>query len=396
MAESLRCVTCSASYPAGLLYRCDACGGELELIFEYARAAQEFTRTWMAPGSIWDRFRAVLPTVRDASVISLGEGSTPLVRSRRTAARLGLERLYFKLEYMNPTGSFKDRQVSVAITKAADEGAREFAVVSSGNVGVALSAYCARAGFDAEVWVSVDVAESKRLQISMYGAQVKLLPPSDQDIERYFAAYTGMQRYAVEHGKVPMVSARPVNPFMVEGGKTIAFEIAAALEAVPEHVFCCVGGGGLLGGVYKGFRELVSMGLAQRTPRISGGQVTDRLHAPIHRLHDEPFRSGSYYRPLDGAWAWQSIQSSGGEWVGVTMEEVYAAQQSLAFEEGVFAEPQGAYALAALSKCRAAGKIAPDETVVCTVTGSGLKDMKSAARFRDHPLYREPVETVLA
>jgi len=394
MMETLRCVTCGRSYAGGVRYRCDACGDELEVVYEYARAAEEFAGTWTSPGSIWDRFRSVLPAVRDDAIVTLGEGSTPLVRSRRLAARLGLERLYLKLEYESPTGSFKDRQVSIAISKAVGEGRTEFATVSSGNVGVALSAYCARAGCDAEVWVSVDTAESKRLQISMYGAQVKLLPPSDDDIGRYFAVYTGMQRYALAHGKVPMVSARAVNPYMVEGAKTIAFEIAAALGGAPDHVFCCVGGGGLLGGVYKGFDELRAMGLIRRIPRVSGGQVIDRMHAPIPRLDEEPYRSGNFYRPLDGAWAWRSIQASGGKWVGVTTDDVHAAQQELALDEGIFAEPQGAYAVAALSKACAGGEIAGNDTVVCTITGSGLKDMESAARFRENPRYRAPVNAV--
>lgn len=392
MTETLRCVTCGRSYPGGLRYRCDGCGGELEVVYDYARAAAEFARTWTGSGNIWDRFKPVLPAVGDDSVVTLGEGSTPLVHSRRLAARLGLDRLYLKLEYESPTGSFKDRQVSIAISKALDEGKTEFATVSSGNVGVALSAYCARAGCDAEVWVSVDTAESKRLQISMYGAQVKLLPPSGEDISRYFAVYTSMQQYALTHGKVPMVSARPVNPYMVEGAKTIAFEIAATLGSPPDQVFCCVGGGGLLGGVYKGFDELRALGLTQRVPRISGGQVIDRMHAPIPRLDEEPYRSGNYYRPLDGAWAWRSIRASGGKWIGVNTAEVYAAQQQLALDEGIFAEPQGAYAVAALSKACAGAEIAAGDTVVCTITGSGLKDMQSATRFQENPRYRAPVE----
>lgn len=395
MTETLRCVSCGRSYPGGLRYRCDACGGELEVLYDYARAAGEFARTWTGHGSIWDRFRAALPAVRDEAIVTLGEGSTPLLRSRGLAARLGLDRLYLKLEYASPTGSFKDRQVSIAISKAADAGKTNFAAVSSGNVGVALSAYCARAGFDAEVWVSVDTAESKRLQISMYGAQVKLLP-STEDIGRYFAVYTRMQQYALQHGKVPMVSARPVNPYMVEGGKTIAFEIAASLGGPPDQVFCCVGGGGLLGGVHKGFVELAAMGLAPRIPRISGGQVTDRGHAPIHRLDEEPYRSGAYYRPLDGAWAWRSIQASEGRWIGVTGADVAAAQQLVAFDEGIFAEPQGAYAVAALQAACAEGAIPSGDTVVCTITGSGLKDMEAALRFQENPRYRTPVDAVFS
>ena len=223
----------------------------------------------------------------------------------------------------------------------------------------------------------------------MYGAQVKLLPPIE-DMGRYYAVYTRMREYALRNDRVPMVSARPVNPYMVEGGKTIAFEIAAALGTPPDQVFCCVGGGGLLGGVHKGFAELRAMGLAPRIPRISGGQLTDHGHAPINRLDEEPYRGGAYYRPLDGAWAWRSIQASDGRWFGVTRVEVSAAQQYLAFDEGIFSEPQGAYAVAALRAASAAGTIPADDLVVCTITGSGLKDMEAASRFRENPGYRAP------
>ena len=155
-----------------------------------------------------------------------------------------------------------------------------------------------------------------------------------------------------------------------------------------------MGGGGLLGGIYKGFEGPSAMGLASRIPRISGGQLTDHGHAPVNRLDEEPYRAGAYYRPLDGAWAWRSITASEGRWVGVTRANVAAAQQLLAFEEGIFAEPQGAYAVAALRSACEGGAVSRGDTIVCTVTGAGLKDMESAARFQENPRYRTPVPAV--
>jgi threonine synthase len=195
----------------------------------------------------------------------------------------------------------------------------------------------------------------------------------------YFALYTGLSAFAAERGLVPMISARPVNPFMVEGSKTIAFDIAAALGGAPDEVFSAVGGGGCLGGVHKGFAELVGLGQATTVPRIHGGQRTDHGHAPIDRLGEPRWKDS--YRPLDGAWAWQSIQASGGVLHGVTQAEITRAQALLATEEGIFAEPQGAYAAAALIQAAEAGAIDARSRTACIVTGAGLKDMAAVERF---------------
>jgi len=384
MTAWLDCTVCGRRIECGPSFACPSCGGELSLGFDLQACQPAFARAWTGPGGIWARFGAVLPPCPAEAVVTLGEGGTPLVRSERLAARLGLRRLWFKLEGCNPTGSFKDRQMAVAMSMGRAWGRTRYATVSSGNVGVALSAYCARAGFEAHVWAAEDTAVAKLRQITVYGAQLYLAPaPTAATMDAYFALYTGLQAFAAQRGLVPMISARPVNPYMVEGSKTIAFEVAAELGDVPDEVFCCVGGGGCLGGVHKGFAELVGLGQAATVPRINGGQRADHGHAPIDKLQQSPWRDGGYYLPLDGAWAWQSIQASNGRLYPVSVQDITRAQALLATEEGIFAEPQGAYAVAALLRAVEAGAVAAEAAVVCVVTGAGLKDMQAVERFAD-------------
>lgn len=376
----LVCESCSAEHPLAELYRCPACGGELTIQYDYAaiRRAGTFERSWALPGSMWRRFAPLLPQVDAGRVVTLGEGSTPLVEAPALADRLGVASVHLKLESCNPTGSFKDRQVSLALSKAREWGRDRFGTASSGNVGVALAAYSARAGSRAYVWVSSSTAEAKRRQIQVYGATLFLTPPSTaENNRRNHAIFTGMRDFCVEHGMVPMVSARPVNPYMVEGAKTIAFEVVAELRRVPDRFFGPVGGGGFVGGTWKGFRELVELGLADRLPRMDGAQMS-KGHVPIDRLDDPSFDPAEYFRPLDGEWAWQSIQESGGSLRQIDDEATLAAQADLAVAEGIFAEPQGITAYAGLLQAARDGGLAQTDTVVCVVTGIGLKNMDAA------------------
>lgn len=376
----LVCESCSVEHPLAELYRCPACGGELSIQYDYAaiREAGSFERTWTSPGSIWQRFAPLLPQSDPEQLVTLGEGSTPLVEAPELARRLGVASVHLKLESCNPTGSFKDRQISVALSKAREWGRDRFGTASSGNVGVALAAYAARAGCQAYVWVSSSTAEEKRRQIQVYGSTLFLTPPSTQENNpRNHAFFTGMRDFCVGHGMVPMVSARPVNPYMVEGAKTIAFEIVAELGRVPDRFFGPVGGGGFVGGTWKGFRELVELGLADRLPRMNGAQMSEG-HIPIDRLDDPSFDPAQYFRPLDGEWAWQSIQESSGSLRQIDDEATLAAQADLAVTEGIFAEPQGITAYAGLLQAVRDGGLASTDAVVCVVTGIGLKNMDAA------------------
>ena len=379
----LICESCASQHTLGELYRCLACGGELTIRYDYEaiRKAESFKRTWRAPGSLWQRFASLLPTVDPNRIVTLGEGSTPLVEAPALARRFGVNSVYLKLESCNPTGSFKDRQVSLAISKAQEWGRSRFGTASSGNVGVALSAYAAKAGCQAYVWVPSSTAEAKRLQIQVYGARLFLTPPSTKENSALnHAIFTGMREFCTDLGMVPMISARPVNPYMVEGAKTLAFEVVAELGFMPNLFFGPVGGGGLMGSTWKGFRELLELGLVDRLPRMEGAQMSEG-HVPIDRLNDPKFDPDLYFRPLDGDWAWQSIQESDGTLRQIDNELIQTAQADLAMSEGVFAEPQGITAFAGLLQAAQDGSLSSGDTVVCVVTGIGLKNMDAACKL---------------
>jgi threonine synthase len=392
----MECTVCGASYELSQNYFCPRDNGELRILYDYQAIGAEGTfgkHSREGRGTI-ERFFPLLPLLRPDRVVSLGEGCTPLVRSRRLAERLGVREMYFKLESCNPTGSFKDRQVSVAISAANGWGRTRFATVSSGNAGIALSAHCARAGSQAFVWVSDDTALPKRQQIQVYGARMFLFPnPKAHGVGAYREFFHGLQEFALRNDIVPMVTARRVNPYIVEGSKTISFEIVEQLHRAPDRVFSPVGGGGLLGGLWKGFRELEAIGEIGALPRMDGVQKSDYM-VSLPDLAAGRGAEGDKFAPLDGLWAWNSIQESKGRHWSASAEELSAAQGLLAREEGIFAEPQGIYGAAGLLKAAAEGALDPQETIVCIITGHGLKDMEAAERFLADGSAYPPVQNV--
>lgn len=385
MLRSLECLDCGQVLPLTEQYNCPECAGELKLRYDHARVRHqgEFERNWRSPADIFTRFGELLPLPSSSSVISLGEGNTPQIRSRNLESRLGSCELHFKLECCNPTGSFKDRQVSVGISVARHLGRSRFAVTSSGNVGNSLAAYAARSATTAYVWVSRNTPVSKRQQIDVYGSRVFEIETGPADAASdafdnpYEIAVRELPALCREYGLVPMTTARSVNPFMVEGAKTIAYEICADLGCCPDVVAAPVGGGGLVGGLHEGFCDLQEIGLTDRVPRIVAGQPQDYF-AGIDMVGHPDCRGA---RPLDAEWANSAIGNSGGRLHRLTRSEILAAQADLAGKEGIFAEPRGAYALAALASEAEAGRIRKDTVVVVIVSGTGLKDMTAAAEF---------------
>jgi len=376
-----RCVDCGHEQPFSELYRCPRCGGQLQLCFDYEgmAAGSSWRASWGYGNTIWERFAPLLPPLDSSALVTLGEGNTPLVKAARLGRHLGLDNLYFKLEMCNPTGSFKDRQVSVALCKGIEWGYQAFGTASSGNVGVALSAYCARAGVQANVWVSRGIAPGKLSQIKVYGARLFLLPDPMEtgDMANYYRVYTEMQDFCVAHRMMPMVTARPVNPLIVEGSKTVAFEIHLQLGHTPDTVIVPVGGGGLCGGTWKGFSELYDVGISATRPRILAAQHGGPNYLPLDRFDDASIDRSNLYVPLDGDWAWESVRVSGGEYLGMLQMRVPEAQALLASYEGIVAEPQGATSTAGLLEAVERGLLSRDEIVVVYITGHGLKDQAS-------------------
>ncbi|MDD3996924.1 MAG: pyridoxal-phosphate dependent enzyme [Sphaerochaetaceae bacterium] len=392
----LVCVECGSEYEATKLFRCPKDNGELALHYDYdsLKRNKRLKDLWFSPKTLWEKYFDVLPIEDSSKIVTLGEGNTPLLASERLAKAIGVKRLYFKLECCNPTGSFKDRQMTVAVSKGNEWGDRDYATVSSGNVGNALSAYCAKKGFNANIWVSDGTAKTKYQQIQIYGSQLFLFPdPEKSGVAAYNLFFGSLQDYCLKRNIIPMISARPVNPYMIEGSKTISFEIHSQLGHVPPCVFSPIGGGGLYGGLWKGFKEMMYLGFTDTLPAQFGVQKPGYM-ASILTLDDPAFDSNKYATPLDGRWALQSLKEGSGSYVSVTSEEIFEAQKLLAVYEGIFAEPQGATSVAGLIQMAKAGKLDSYEEIVCIITGAGLKDMKTGeSMIQDIRFYR-PVEHV--
>jgi threonine synthase len=305
-------------------------------------------------------------------MLYLGEGETPLALSRRLAERVGCERLYFKLEMCNPTGSFKDRGMVVAVAKAVEEGARAVLCASTGNTSASAAAYAAHCGLDAFVLVPRgNIAQGKLAQAVAHGARVLA-------VDGNFDAALEIAREVSRRHPVAIVNS--VNWHRIEGQKTAAFEIVDALGDAPDLVFIPVGNAGNITAYWRGFVEYYQSELATRKPRMMGWQAAGA--APIVRGYpvDNPETVASAIRIGNPA-SWQGAvaarDESGGAIDAVTDEEILEAYRLLAQEEGIFAEPASAACVAGLLKAGPGLDLA-GKTVVCVITGHGLKDPDTA------------------
>jgi len=381
----LRCRECAREYPAEALHVCDYCFGPLEVSYDYERISRVVTRQRIesGPRSIW-RYRDLLPVDEEAPV-DLGAGFTPLVRADRLAAELGLGELWIKDDTANPTGSFKDRVVSVALTKARQLGFKVAACASTGNLANSVAAHSARAGMGSVVLIPHDLEAAKIIMTAVYGGTVVAVRGSYDDVNRLCAELTS------EHPSWAFVNVN-VRTYYAEGSKTLAFEVAEQLGwEAPDHVVVPIASGSQLTKVAKGFAELGKVGLLDGEPevRISGAQAAGC--APVATAFEEGTdairpvkphtiaKSLSIGNPADGWYALQAIRSSKGACTSVTDDEIVAGIRLLARTEGIFAENAGGVTIATLAKLAAAGKIRRDERVVALVTGHGLKTVETLA-----------------
>jgi threonine synthase len=381
--SGLRCRECGRTYPAEALHVCDFCFGPLEVIYDYDRVAAHMTRERVAAGprTIW-RYADLLP-VADAAPVDLGAGFTPLVRADRLAAELGLSDLWIKDDTANPTGSFKDRVVSVALTKARQLGFKVAACASTGNLANSVAAHAARAGMESVVLVPHDLETAKVTMTSVYGGLLFAVEGSYDDVNRLCAELTS------EQPSWAFVNVN-VRTYYAEGSKTLAFEIAEQLGwSAPDHVVVPIGSGAQLTKVAKGFAELGDVGLLDETPsvRISGAQAVGC--APVATAFAEgtdairPVKPNTIAKslaignPADGWYALETIRQSGGSCAAVTDAEILEGIRLLARTEGIFAETAGGVTIATLAKLAAAGEVRRDERVVAIVSGHGLKTVEA-------------------
>jgi threonine synthase len=351
--------------------------------YDYERIAANVTREGIASGprSIW-RYGDLLP-VADAAPVDLGAGFTPLVRAERLAAELGLGELWIKDDTANPTGSFKDRVVSVALTKARQLGFKVAACASTGNLANSVAAHAARAGMDSVVLIPSDLEQAKITMTTVYGGRVIAVDGTYDDVNRLCAELTS------ERPSWAFVNVN-VRTYYAEGSKTLAFEVAEQLGwEAPDHVVVPIGSGSQLTKIAKGFEELGRVGLLDEAPsvRISGAQSVGC--APVATAFAEgtdairPVKPSTIAKslaignPADGWYALDTIRKSGGSCEAVTDDEVIEGIRLLARTEGIFAETAGGVTIATLAKLAAQGVIRSDERVVAMVTGHGLKTVEA-------------------
>ncbi|WP_249809117.1 pyridoxal-phosphate dependent enzyme [Bradyrhizobium sp. 137] len=386
---ALACIRCARRYPAGSVIDsrgCPACRAVAPSNLQVVYCEGSLTaRRWPGgAGQRWSRFEGFLP-VSAAEIVSLGEETTPLVLGQRIGESIKCPQLFFKQESRNPTWSHKDRFSFVAVSHARKIGARTVATASTGNAGASLAAYAAKAGLPCVVLTSQAASGLMTEQIKRYGAMVVPLPEGRQ---RWPVLEEGVRRlgwYATSPFAAPVIGSHPVG---IEGYKTIAYEIYEQLgDKVPDWIVVPTAYGDVLAGIFRGFQDLVDLGLAANTPKLvaaeiygslahSLGQAGDAV-AEVERDHDT--RAISIWCVQSSFQALQALRASGGQAVRVGDNDLINLQNELARTEGILGELSSVTALAATRELRERGDIKADDTVICLLTASGMKDLDLTA-----------------
>jgi threonine synthase len=320
-----------------------------------------------------DRYAKYLPVTRDTPRLTLGEGGTPLVRARALERETGVGEIYLKVEGQNPTGSFKDRGMVVAVAKAVEQGARVVLCASTGNTAASAAAYAAHAGLGCTVVLPAgQVAAGKLAQAIAHGARIVA-------VRGAFDAALAVVRELAAQGEATLVNS--LNPHRLEGQKTAAFEICEALGEAPDALFIPVGNAGNITAYWKGFTEATRSGLARQRPRMFGYQAAGAAPLVAGAPVAEPQTVATAIRvgnPASWRGAVAARDESGGAIAAVTDEEILDAYAFVARCEGVFCEPASAAAVAGLRKRARSGSLDGTRRAVCVLTGNGLKDPERA------------------
>jgi len=381
----LRCRECHRSYPVAASHVCEYCFGPLEVAYDYEAIASSLSRESIVSGppTLW-RYRKLLP-IEGEPAVDLGAGWTPLLEARRLGKALGLSRLYLKNDTVNPTGSFKDRVVSVALSKACELGIEVVSCASTGNLANAVAAHAARAGLGAVVFIPFDLEQAKVVTTGVYGATVVAVKGTYDDVNRLCAELVS------EHPDWGFANVN-LRAFYSEGSKTLAFEVVEQLGwRYPDHVVVPVGSGSQLTKIARGFEELARVGLMPEAPsvRVSGAQPSGC--SPVATAFADgrdvikPVKPSTIAKslaignPADGPYALEVVRRTGGALAAVEDDEIRDAIALLGATEGIFAETAGGVTIATVRKLREQGVIEPDELVVAYVSGNGLKTVEAIA-----------------
>ena len=385
MLTHLDCTKCEKTYEPGRVYTLCSCGAPLYARYDLARAALE-----MRPGhlelrepSMW-RYREVLPLPEGAERVSLGEGFTPLLEAPRLGRQLGLKHLLIKEEAGNPTGSFKARGLSMAVSMAKALGATDVCLPSAGNAGSALAAYAAAAGLKAHVFLPRDIAKLFVMETEAYGAHVEMVDGLISDAGRVCAAQ------AKEHGWYECATLK--EPYRVEGKKTMGYEIAEQLDwTLPDAILYPTGGGTGLVGMWKAFAEMETMGfVGSKRPRMYAVQAegcAPIVKAFLEGREDAPMWEGATThahglrvpKALADFLILRGVRESGGSAIAVSEAEIVAGVKDAAANQGLFMAPEGGACVAAARKLKASGQLKDDDSVVIFDTGTGYKYVENMA-----------------
>jgi threonine synthase len=378
--KALKCRECGREYPLTANHVCEFDFGPLEVVYDYERAGETFNRGALLsrPQTMW-RYRELLPVAQDPTV-GLEVGFTPLIKADRLANRLGIRQLWIKNDTVNyPTLSFKDRVVSVALSRARELGFTTVACASTGNLANSVAANAAAAGLKSYVFIPADLEEGKILNSLIYGANVIGIKGHYDEVNRLCAEIAGKFGWAFVN-----VNMRP---YYAEGSKSMGFEIIEQLGwKIPAHTVVCMASGSLLTKIHKAYQEFIKLGLVTQTSyKIHGAQATgcNPISAAQKAGMDffKPVKPNTIAKslaigtPADGFYALKVMKETGGAAEDVTDDEIREGIKMLAECEGIFAETAGGVTVAVARKLIASGKIPADDAAVLCVTGNGLKTL---------------------
>ena len=388
----LKCIECGTTYDIDeIIYKCGKCDGILEVVTDIEELRNKIsTDKWKGTSlSVW-RYIDFLPIKDKINIVTLNEGGTGLHRCKRLAEKIGLKKLFIKFEGENPTGSFKDRGMTVGVSKARELGVSIVICASTGNTSASLAAYAAKSGKQCIVLVPAGkIGVGKLAQAIAHGARlIQVKGNFDDSLDMVF-------QLCERNNQIYLLNS--VNPFRIEGQKTIAFEVSEQLGVPPDCMVMPVGNAGNISAAWKGFNEFEAVGLTNSKPRMIGIQAEGA--SPIvnayrkKKIRVEPIlfpetvataiRIGN---PVSWRKALNSIYESNGHAETVTDQEILDAQRLLAQTEGIFAEPASATPIASLRKLLDQGVINKSDSVVCVATGHGLKDADVITRVFGKPI----------
>ena len=391
LAQEIICPRCDHRFPLSRLLNLCTCGSPLLVRYDLKKASANFSISSLQGrvSSLW-RYRELLPLRDDANLVSLGEGFTPLLPAKSLAGELGLKRLWIKDEAQNPTGSFKDRGLSLAISRAKELGVKKAAIPSAGNAGGSLAAYAARAGIEAHVFMPRDTPIANQIEVQQYGARLTLVDGLINDCGRIIN-----ERKTAE-GWFDISTLK--EPYRVEGKKTMGYEIAEQLNwTLPDVIIYPTGGGTGLIGMWKAFQEMEELGwIGSKRPRMVSVQASGC--APIVKAFGEgretaePWQNAKTVasglrvpQAVADFLMLRALRESNGTALSVSDEEMIAEIPRLGRAEGIFFCPEGAACVAALRRLTQNGWVKPTDEVVLFNTASGLKylDVLQAAQKRE-------------